>query len=287
MPPFDNDKALFAKDKSSKALRLLCEYIIFAFTGNEKPVNLGNLTQTIQWTLPKDVETIHDCVMADTAVMFAAKCYSRLHVAFSAALFCEGFYRMLPKVDKELVLVKSSVMLTSWITVFASSTVFIGPKITMTKLNEHIRNQHPDNYASIELGLGLFVQTTWYTKNNEVAFVLLKKEKQKTYYLLCLTCMSLFHDFRELRDYTDYFKEGKVLNLFDGSFGKQIKKMYSVVTPPKDTRCDIKQCNWQMIHRAIQYTLSANDKFEPVEDTRSFGLHTIKNAIELDKLFYK
>ena len=27
---FDNDKALFTKDKSSKALRLLCEYIIFA-----------------------------------------------------------------------------------------------------------------------------------------------------------------------------------------------------------------------------------------------------------------
>jgi len=276
---------LFSLDANDNTLRLICEYIVFAFTASPTPINMNTMhAHCLNCILPIHIDKLHTLLMADIVVQMSAVCYADEQVALETALYCEVFFHSLTGNTAKDVYVldkyPNSMLDNDWIAAFASSTHLTVAKDTLTNdatgqielANLTARldsdNKHPGDVVNVV-----------YTNDGYPAFV------NYTDYIGCITSLTLFKK-TDLNPITaksifDIIASAHEVSKDNFVLGSMIQRMCKIKEDV--TLKDMKTIEWFLVHPALQHTLL---RAEASVNTSIFAFADLVDAINADRMFY-
>lgn len=275
---------LFSLDANDNTLRLICEYIVFAFTASPTPINMNTMhAHCLNCILPIHIDKLHTLLMADIVVQMSAVCYADEQVALETALYCEVFFHSLTGNTAKDVYVldkyPNSMLDNDWIAAFASSTHLTVTKDTLIKdttgqfelanLTARLRPDEPPGD----------VINVVYTNDGYPAFV------NYTNYIGCITSLTLFkkNNFNSITKSSifDIIASADEVTETNSVLGSMIQRMCK--EKKTVTLEGMKTIEWFLVHPALQHTLL---RAEASVNTSIFAFADLVDAINADRMFY-
>ena len=268
---------LFSLDANGNTLRLICEYIVFAFTASPTPINMNTMhAHCLNCILPIHIDKLHTFLMADDVVQMSAVCYADEQVALETALYCEVFFHSLTDNTAKDVHVldkyPNSMLDNDWIAAFASSTLIEQTKDAVRPIdlaNLTARLHTADKNPGEVLGVV-------YTNDGYPAFV------NYAEYIGCITSLTLFKktDTGESSIF-EIIASAEKVSEDDSVLGSMIQRMCD--QKESVTLEDMKTIEWFLVHPALQHTLL---RAEASVNTSIFAFADLVDAINADRMFY-
>jgi hypothetical protein len=224
----DDNTALFENNTKYAALRLVCAYIVFSFTGDPsvRPSSL-NLENSMQYILPYNIEKLYAAILADHCLYASAVCYSNINVACHVALNCEANYAKCTSfMQTDLATYESlDPSNSTWITAYAGSTLVAESSVENVKKTEVLtcidmaKTRLSPIPKSIE-DFNLDHCKIYSSNNNNLAFLVREK------IILCCTSLSFFKcDDAGIGTPYDMIKAGTSIKGLNSSFAQLLKTM--------------------------------------------------------------